>query len=192
MPEAFLALGLNTVALVPISFLALVLISVALAVLINRTPLGTKLRLVGANPTAARFSGINNRRVLLMTYVVTGLLAGGAGIIIASRSASASPDYGSSYLLLAIVIAILGGTNPFGGYGTVLGVVLATVTLQMVSSGFNIMRLSPFEYTIAQGVILVVVMALDVTHRRRQARAAAPPTAPDPARATTASSAPVA
>src|SRR3712207_2361871 len=245
MPEAFLALGLNTVALVPISFLALVLISVALAVLINRTPLGMKLRLVGANPTAARFSGISNRRVLLLTYVVSGLLAGGAGIIIASRSASASPDYGSSYLLLAIVIAILGGTNPFGGlgtvprvvlptvtlpmvasgvnimrfspfedtnapggilgvgialggtnpfggYGTVLGVVLATVTLQMVSSGFNIMRLSPFEYTIAQGVILVVVMALDVTHRRRQARAAAPPTAPDPARATTASSAPVA
>jgi simple sugar transport system permease protein len=151
MPQAFLALGLNTVALVPISFVVLVLISLALAVLLNRTPLGTKLRLVGANPTAARFSGINNRRVLLLTYVVSGLLAGGAGIIIASRSASASPDYGASYLLLAIVVAILGGTNPFGGYGTVFGVVLATVTLQMVSSGFNIMRLSAFEYTIAQG-----------------------------------------
>ena len=199
MPEAFLALGINTVALVPISFVVFTVIALVLAVLINRTPLGTKLRLVGANPTAARFSGINNRRVLLMTYVVTGLLAGGAGIIIASRSASASPDYGSSYLLLAIVVAILGGTNPFGGYGTVLGVVLATVTLQMVSSGFNIMRLSPFEYTIAQGLILVVVMALDVTHRRRKARAAAPPggTGPtasdprDPARPTTATSTPV-
>jgi simple sugar transport system permease protein len=199
MPEAFLALGNNTVALLPISFVVFVLIAVALAVLINRTPLGTKLRLVGANPTAARFSGIDNRRVLLMTYVVTGLLAGGAGIIIASRSASASPDYGSSYLLLAIVVAILGGTNPFGGYGTVLGVVLATVTLQMVSSGFNIMRLSPFEYTIAQGLILVVVMVLDVAFNRRRARAAAPPggTGPaapdpqDPTRPASATSAPV-
>jgi simple sugar transport system permease protein len=199
MPEAFLALGINTVALVPISFIVFTVIALVLAVLINRTPLGTKLRLVGANPTAARFSGINNRRVLLMTYVVTGLLAGGAGIIIASRSASASPDYGSSYLLLAIVVAILGGTNPFGGYGTVLGVVLATVTLQMVSSGFNIMRLSPFEYTIAQGVILVVVMVLDVAANRRRARAAAPPggTGPaapdprDPTRPTSATSAPV-
>jgi simple sugar transport system permease protein len=199
MPEAFLALGLNTVALIPISFLVFTLIAVALAVLINRTPIGTKLRLVGANPTAARFSGIANRRVLLVTYMVTGLLAGGAGIIIASRSASASPDYGSSYLLLAIVVAILGGTNPFGGYGTVLGVVLATVTLQMVSSGFNIMRLSAFEYTIAQGVILLAVMVIDAAAGRRRARAAAPPggagpTAPDPgdpARPATATSAPV-
>jgi simple sugar transport system permease protein len=199
MPETFLALGLNTVALIPLSFVVFTLIGLGLAVLINRTPLGIKLRLVGANPTAARFSGIANRRVLLLTYVVTGLLAGGAGIIIASRSASASPDYGSSYLLLAIVVAILGGTNPFGGYGTVLGVVLATVTLQMVSSGFNIMRLSPFEYTIAQGLILVAVMVLDSAHRRRRARPAAPPggTGPtppdrgDPAQSATATSAPV-
>jgi simple sugar transport system permease protein len=199
MPEAFLALGINTVALVPISFVVFTLVGLALAVLINRTPLGTKLRLVGANPTAARFSGIANRRVLLMTYVVSGLLAGGAGIIIASRSASASPDYGSSYLLLAIVVAILGGTNPFGGYGTVLGVVLATVTLQMVSSGFNIMRLSAFEYTIAQGLILVAVMVLDATQSRRRARAAAPPggTGPiepdprDPDRPTSTTTAPV-
>ncbi len=176
MPDAFLALGINTVAGIPISFVVFALIGLALAVLVNRTPLGTKLRLVGANPTAARFSGIDNRRVLLLTYMVTGLLAGIAGVIIASRSASASPDYGASYLLLAIVVAILGGTNPFGGFGTVLGVVLATVTLQMLSSGFNIMRLSPFEYTIAQGLILVAVMVLDaVQNRRRGRRAAAPP-----------------
>jgi len=175
MPEAFLTLGINTVAGIPISFVVFALIGLALAILVNRTPLGTKLRLVGANPTAARFSGIDNRRVLLMTYMVTGLLAGIAGVIIASRSASASPDYGASYLLLAIVVAILGGTNPFGGYGTVLGVVLATVTLQMLSSGFNIMRLSPFEYTIAQGLILVAVMVLDSVQNRRRGRRAAPP-----------------
>ena len=187
MPDAFLTLGINTVAGVPVSFVAFVVIGLALGVLLNRSPLGTKLRLVGANPTAARFSGIDNRRVLLLTYMVTGLLAGVAGVVIAARSASASADYGASYLLLAIVVAVLGGTNPFGGHGTVLGVVLATVTLQMLSSGFNIMRLSAFEYTIAQGVILVAVMVLDSRHgRRRGGRAPAPPpggtgpTPPDP------------
>jgi len=199
MPETFLAIGINTVAWIPISFVVFMLIAVALAVLVNRTPLGTKLRLVGANPTAARFSGIHNRRVLLATYMVTGLLAGSAGVIIASRSASASADYGSSYLLLAIVVAILGGTNPFGGYGTVLGVVLATVTLEMVSSGFNIMRLSPFEYTIAQGLILISVMVLDAVHTRRRGRAARPrggkgtlsPDPKDPTEPSAAGSAPV-
>jgi simple sugar transport system permease protein len=199
MPEAFLVIGNNTVAWIPISFVAFILIAVALAVLVNRTPLGTKLRLVGANPTAARFSGIRNRRVLLATYMVTGLLAGIAGVIIASRSASASADYGSSYLLLAIVVAILGGTNPFGGYGTVLGVVLATLTLEMVSSGFNIMRFSPFEYTIAQGLILISVMVLDAVHTRRRGRAARPrrgtgtisPDPRDPTEPSAAGSAPV-
>jgi simple sugar transport system permease protein len=191
MPEAFLAIGINTVALVPVSFVTLVLIAVALAVLLNRSPLGTKLRLVGANPTAARFSGIHNRRVLLATYVVTGLLAGLAGVIIASRSASASPDYGSSYLLLAIVVAVLGGTNPFGGFGTVLGVVLATVTLEMVSSGFNIMRLSPFEYTIAQGLILVWVMVLDAVRTRRRRQVALPPVPTNPAEQGAAGSGPL-
>jgi simple sugar transport system permease protein len=181
MPDSFLALGNNTVAGLPISFVLFVLVALALAVLVNRTPLGTKLRLVGANPTAARFSGIGNRRVLFLTYVVTSLLAGVAGIVIASHSASASADYGSSYLLLAIVVAVLGGTNPSGGYGTVLGVVLATVTLQMVSSGFNIIRLSAFEYTIAQGLILIVVMIIDsVAQDRRRKRAARPPAGADP------------
>jgi simple sugar transport system permease protein len=183
MPDAFLAMGNNTMLGLPISFVLFVLVGLALAVLVNRTPLGTKLRLVGANPTAARFSGIANRRVLFITYVVTGLLAGGAGIVIAARSASASADYGSSYLLLAIVVAILGGTNPFGGYGTVFGVVLATVTLQMVSSGFNIIRLSAFEYTIAQGLILIVVMVIDaLAQSRRRSRATPPPggTGPTP------------
>ena len=171
MPDVFLTLGINTVAGIPISFLVFGAICLMVAVLLNRSPLGIKLRLVGANPTAARFSGIDNRRVLLMTYVVTGLLAGAAGVIIASRSASASADYGSTYVLLAIVIAVLAGTNPDGGYGTVLGVVLATTTLQMVSSGFNIVRLSAFQYTIAQGVILVGVMVLEVIQTRRRARA---------------------
>ena len=178
MPDAFLELGIGTVAGIPISFIVFAIIAAALAVLVKRSPLGTRLRLVGANPTASRFSGIDNRRVLLTTYIVTGLLAGTAGVIIASRSASASADYGSSYILLAIVIAVLGGTNPYGGSGTVLGVVLATAILQMVSSGFNIMRLSPFLYTIAQGVILIGIMVMDVRNRRRSARAVPKPGKP--------------
>jgi simple sugar transport system permease protein len=175
MPDVFLSLGIDTVLGIPISFVVFGVVCLAVAVLLNRAPLGIKLRLVGANPTAARFSGIDNRRVLLTTYLVTGLLAGIAGVIIASRSASASADYGASYVLLAIVIAVLAGTNPDGGYGTVLGVVLATTTLQMVSSGFNIMRLNAFQYTIAQGVILIGVMVVEVVQSRRRARAVPPP-----------------
>jgi simple sugar transport system permease protein len=180
LPDAFLQFGIGTVAWIPITFLLFAVVAAALGILVRRTGLGTKLLLVGANPTAARYAGIDSRRVLVSTYVLSGLLAAVAGVIITSRSASASPDYGASYLLLAIVIAVLGGTNPMGGFGTVAGVVLATLTLQMVSSGFNIVRLSAFQYTIAQGLILIFVMVLDVRHgrrRRRRASAAARPPA---------------
>ena len=107
----------------------------------------------------------------MMTYVTSGLLAAIAGLVIVSRSSAASPDYGSSYVLLVIVIVVLGGTNPNGGYATVLGVILATLTLQVLSSGFTAMRLSAYQYAIAQGVILVGVMVLDqVKFKKRKRR----------------------
>ena len=177
LPDVFLEFGIATVAWIPVTFLLFALVAAALGVLLRRTGLGTKLLLVGANPTAARYAAIDLRRVLTSTYVMSGLLAAVAGVIITSRSASASPDYGESYILLAIVIAVLGGTNPLGGHGSVAGVVLATLTLQMLNSGFNIMRLGSFQYTIAQGLVLIFVMVLDVLSQRRRKRrpSAAPP-----------------
>jgi simple sugar transport system permease protein len=117
------------------------------------------------------YSGIRSRSVLTSTYLVTGLLGGLAGVLFIARNPSASADYGASYVLLVIVIAVLGGTNPTGGFATVLGVVLATLTLQIVASGFTALRLSAYQYAIAQGVILILVMIADqVTWRRRRRR----------------------
>ncbi|MDT5104032.1 MAG: simple sugar transport system permease protein, partial [Mycobacterium sp.] len=142
----------------------------------NRTPIGLKIQLEGSNPLAAMYSGIRSRSVLTSTYLVTGLLGGLAGVLFIARNPSASADYGASYVLLVIVIAVLGGTNPTGGFATVLGVVLATLTLQIVASGFTALRLSAYQYAIAQGVILILVMIADrVTWRRRRQRRPTPP-----------------
>jgi simple sugar transport system permease protein len=164
-------MGMSTLAGIPVLFLAFILIAVGVGGLLNRTPLGLKVQLQGANPIAARYSGIRGRSVLMSTYLLTGLLGGIAGVLFLARNPTASADYGASYVLLVIVIAVLGGTNPNGGYATVLGVVLATLTLQIVSSGFTAIRLSAYEYAIAQGVILIAVMVLDqVRWRRRGSR----------------------
>lgn len=171
-PTALREMGRTGIAGVPLLLIIMVLAAVALAVMINRTPIGRKVQLQGANPVAARYSGINARRTLMMTYITSGLLAGLAGLIFLARNPSASADYGSSYILLVIVIVVLGGTNPNGGFATVLGVVLAALTLQVVSSGFTALRLSAYDYAIAQGVILIGVMMLDqIKIRRRPARA---------------------
>ena len=172
-PAMLTTVGTGAIAGIPLLFVVFIAVAVIIAVIINKTALGSTILLQGANPVAAKFSGIRTTRTLMSTYLISGALAALAGILIISRNPTASADYGSSYVLLVIVIAILGGTNPTGGFGTVLGVVLATLTLQIVSSGFNIVRLTSYEYAIAQGVILIGVMVIDQVSRNRQ-RSAVP------------------
>jgi simple sugar transport system permease protein len=171
LPQEFVAIGNGSLFGIPVPMVILLVAAVGVAIYINRTGLGMQSILVGANDTAARYSAIGVRKVLLMTYTLSGGLSALAGLIIASRSASANPDYGSSYLLLAIVIVVLGGVNPYGGFGTVTGVVLATVVLQMVASGFNALRFSQFFYQLAQGFVLIAVMVLNTYMDRRRIKA---------------------
>ncbi|QYF75497.1 ABC transporter permease [Cryobacterium sp. PAMC25264] len=173
-PEVLGAIGQAAVANVPLLFLGFLVIAILVAVLVTRTSLGRMIQLEGANSVAALYSAIPRRKVLLRTYTIAGALAGLAGVVFLARNPTASADYGSSYVLLVIVIAVLGGTNPTGGFATVAGVVLATLTLQVVSSGFTAMRLSSYEYAIAQGVILIAVMIFDAVSasRTRRPRAA--------------------
>lgn len=174
-PSALAALGSATLVGIPVLFIILLVAGALLALVVNRTPIGRKIQLQGANPVAALYSGISSRSTLMLTYGLSGVLGGVAGLVFLARNPSASADYGSSYVLLAIVIAVLGGTNPNGGFATVLGVILATLTLQVVSSGFTAMRLSAYEYSIAQGVLLIAVMIVDqLTFRRRRRKGLSP------------------
>ena len=171
LPEEFVAIGNGSLFGVPMPMVILVVAAVGVAIYINRTGLGMQSVLVGANETAANYSAIGVKKVLYMTYTLSGGLSALAGLIIASRSASANPDYGASYVLLAIVIVVLGGVNPYGGFGTVTGVLLATVVLQMVASGFNALRFSQFFYQLAQGFVLIAVMVLNTYLDRRRLKA---------------------
>lgn len=185
-PAMFTTFGKTAVGPIPMLFAVFIAVAVVIALLINTTALGRKIELQGANPVAARFSGIRSRTVLLGSYAVGGGLAGLAGALFLCRNPTASADYGASYVLLVIVIAVLGGTNPNGGFASVAGVVLATLTLQVVSSGFTALRLSPYQYAIAQGVILIVVMIIDATsvsRLRKPHKNAVADTPPKPAQA---------
>jgi simple sugar transport system permease protein len=181
-PAALTAIGQAAVANIPVLFIIFVVVAILIAILVNRTALGRMIQLEGANSVAARYSAIPRERVLLKTYTVAGLLAGLAGALFVARNPTASADYGSSYVLLVIVIAVLGGTNPTGGFAFVSGVVLATLTLQVVSSGFTAIRLSSYEYAIAQGVILIAVMIFDsvTSSRTRRPKPIDPSSTPAP------------
>lgn len=171
LPPEFTAIGNGSILGIPIPMIVLIVAAIGVAIYVNKTGLGMQSVLVGANTEAATYSAIGVKKVLLTTYMLSGLLSALAGLIIASRSASANPDYGASYVLLAIVIVVLGGVNPYGGFGTVTGVILATAVLQMVASGFNALRFSQFFYQLAQGFVLVAVMVLNTYVDKRRMKA---------------------
>lgn len=181
-PALLGTIGQAGIANIPLLFILFLGVAALVAILVNRTALGRMIQLEGTNPVAAHYSAIPRRAVLMKTYAVGGMLAGFAGVLFLARNPTASADYGSSYVLLVIVIAVLGGTNPTGGFASVTGVVLATLTLQVVSSGFTAIRLSSYEYAIAQGVILIGVMILDsVSSSRRRRPKKTNPQTPSPA-----------
>ena len=121
---------------------------------------GRLLYLMGSNPVAARFAGVQTRLLLVQVYLISGACAGLAGVIIAARTSSLKWDYGSSYVLVAILIAVMAGVRPEGGYGRIISVVLSAVALQVMSSFFNFLALSNFFRDLAWGVLLLAFLAI--------------------------------
>jgi simple sugar transport system permease protein len=169
-PEWFTFIGNGSVLGIPIPFIVFAVFCVIFAVILNRTSYGFKLYMLGTNPTASRFSGMNNVRVLLRTYILSGFLSAASGLVVMARTNSAKADYGTSYTLQIILIAVMGGVNPNGGFGNIFGLVLAILTLQFLSSGFNMLRFSNFFKEFIWGAVLLLVMVFNYVSNTRRAR----------------------
>lgn len=162
LPNELLELGTATVAIVPMSFWLLLIAAIGIWYTMNRTRFGLRLILIGSSAETADYTGLRRTTALLGTYALSGGIAALAGVLMTARTASAAADYGSSYLLLAITIAVLGGTRATGGNSPIAGVTIAAIVLQMIASGFNLLNISPYIYQIVQGLILVGVLILEL------------------------------
>jgi simple sugar transport system permease protein len=169
-PLEFTILGAGSVLYVPIPLILFGIIIATFSILLKKTSYGLKLYMMGTNPTASTYSGINNLKITIQTYMYSGALAAIAGLLIASRTNSANADYGSSYTLQALLVAILGGVNPNGGFGKVAGVVVAVLTLQFLSTGFNMLHISNFFKDFIWGAVLIIVMITNYISNQKQMR----------------------
>jgi simple sugar transport system permease protein len=170
-PAPILFIGNGVVLGVPMAVIVFALCAAPLALLLNRTPFGIAVYMIGSNERSTRFSGIDTRRVLLRVYVLSSLLCGVAALVMMSRFNSANAAYGESYLLITILAAVLGGVDPFGGFGRVMGVVLALIILQVISSGLNLLGLSAHLTLAIWGAILILVVAVGYLNVRLGGRA---------------------
>jgi len=155
-PAPIVFIGQGSLGKLPVVMLLFLAIVVPLSVFINRTPLGRAIAMIGSNERATQFSGIDTRRSLLWVYLLSALLAAVAGFVMMARFNSANAAYGESYLLVAILAAVLGGVNPLGGFGKVSGVILSLVILQILSTASILLGLSQFITLAMWGAILLL------------------------------------
>jgi simple sugar transport system permease protein len=159
-PDALIVISNKTIAGIPLSFVVFAIVAVAARVLLTRTELGIRIHMIGSNLESTRYSGVDTRRVQVWVYLISSVLCWLAAVIMMARFNSAGADIAQSYLLVTILAAILGGVDPYGGFGAVGGLFVALCILQVVASGFNLMNVSPHLALASWGLILLLVMAV--------------------------------
>ncbi len=160
LTDSFKTLGHESILGVPIPMLVFLLAVAACFYIMQFTKLGFSIHMVGSNPKASLYSGINVNRVLVWTYGLSGALSGLAGITMLARFNSVRVGHGESYLLITILACFLAGANPFGGFGRVLPLAVGLISLQVIASGMNLMGASQHLATAAWGGFLILVMIL--------------------------------
>ncbi len=145
-----------------------IVIAVIFHVAMKYTRYGKFTYAIGANPQAARVSGINVERHLVKVYAIAGMLAGIAGVVACARAQTAQSGMGYMYELDAIAAAVIGGTSLSGGVGRIAGTVIGVVILGLISSGFTFLRIDAYYQEIVKGIIIVVAVGSDVYRSRKR------------------------
>lgn len=135
-------------------------------IVLTRTAFGRHVYAVGGNPEAARLAGIRVRRVLVCVYAACGLLAGLAGVIVASRIGSGYPNAGELYELDAIAATVVGGTSLFGGRGSIWGTLAGAFFIGILNNGLNLYEVHAYDQMILKGVVLLAATSLDLWRSR--------------------------
>lgn len=145
-----------------------IVIAIIFHIAMKYTRYGKFTYAIGANPQAARVSGINVERHLVKVYAIAGMLAGIAGVVACARAQTAQSGMGYMYELDAIAAAVIGGTSLAGGVGRVAGTVIGVVILGLISSGFTFLRIDAYYQEIVKGIIIVIAVGSDVYRSRKR------------------------
>lgn len=165
---AFAVLGRGTIG--PLKYASIIfLVSIAVVwFILNRTAFGRHIYATGDNAEAARLSGVRTGLVRFLTFVISGLCAAIAGLIISSRVATGQADAGVGMEISAIAAIIIGGTSIAGGEGSVWRTLFGVLLLTLIGNGFNLLNLNPIYQQAFTGLIILIAVAIDAWSRLRQ------------------------
>ena len=150
----------------PLPVIIFALLSILGAIVLRKTVYGRSLYAIGSNPNAARVVGIRSNRILLLTFIYSGLASALAGAILTSQLSAGDPNAARGLELEAITAIVLGGASLAGGRGTLFGTVLGLLVLGVLNNGLILLDIPTFWQRIAQGVMLILAVSFDQVRQK--------------------------
>nr|WP_223203981.1 ribose ABC transporter permease [Alicyclobacillus suci] len=161
LPNSFSNLGTGLIAGIPIPVVIAAVVFIVGWIVLKKTVVGRKIYALGGNEKVAQLAGVKVNRYLVWVYVVAGVLAAFAGLILTSRLGTAEPTAGTGYELDAITAVVLGGTSLVGGEGSIIGTLVGALILGVIDNGLNLLNVNSFWQDAVKGLIILVAILLD-------------------------------
>jgi ribose transport system permease protein len=172
LPDSLNWLGASAVFDIKTSALVTLLLFIIAHFVLSQTTFGHQIYAVGGNADAARLAGINVKRVVFIAYVIAGITAGIAAIILLGRLDSATPNAANGTELQVIAAVVIGGTSLFGGKGSMLGTLVGVLLIGVINNGLTLLNVSSFWVQFVQGALIFLAVLLDSFNSRRKRRMA--------------------
>lgn len=161
IPMSFRSLINGTVFGVPTPIVVVAVIALCLWTVMNKTPLGEYILAIGGNEEAARVAGVPVKRTKVTVYVISGMLASLASLILIGRLGAAEPTIGNLWELDAIAAAAIGGASLMGGKGSIFGTLIGVIILGALRNGLTLLNIQAFYQLLATGLIIIIAMLID-------------------------------
>lgn len=156
----------STVAGIPIPIVMFIIMGIIASVILNFTTIGRSMYAVGGNMEASRLSGISVHKTQLTVFILSGIFAAVAGLLIAGRLNSAQPQAASGYELDSIAAVVIGGASLSGGKGKISGTLIGAILLAVIRNGLNILNVSSFWQQVVIGCVIAVAVSIDTVRRK--------------------------
>ncbi len=152
---------------VPTQVIVLIIIAIIMAFLLNETIFGRYIKAIGGNQEASRVAGINIDFYKTMAYVLSGVLAAAAGVVLTARTTTGDPTLGQSYEMDAIAACVIGGAKLTGGVGTIVGTVIGAIIIGIVNNILNLTNISTYYQYVVRGGIIILAVVFNSMERKK-------------------------
>lgn len=161
LPKEFKALGQGYIGIIPVPTIIFIIAAIIIHILLSKTVYGRHLYAVGGNPDAARFAGVRVTAVKISVYVISGFVAGIAAVVQAARVGAGMPTIGEGFELEAVAAVVIGGAAMSGGTGTILGTILGSLVLGVLSNGLSLLDVDSYVMQVIRGLVVILAVLID-------------------------------